>query len=154
MKENVAIFSEIYHITNNVESINEYFEIGDIYNLWFEHRVWVKDQRTVIKVALKSKPYDWVIGLYNSATILLSYKGYKKILINPKVCRKDLDDVTDFEIRNTYSFFDSEHKKDYELFHNLYPHSILFPQMKGLKLSDIKDTIKEILGISQSDMDY
>lgn len=111
-----------------------------------------KTQKEIINTALKSQLYDWVVGLYDSATILLSYKEYKKILINPKINDNDLNNITNYEIRNTYVFFDSEYKKEYKLFKSVYPHSIWFPKMKELRLSDIKEKVSEILSLSQLDL--
>lgn len=156
MKENIAIFSDSYYIDNPNRDITEYweYEIGDIYNCWLECKIWIKDPKTVIETALKSKLYDWVIGLYDFATTLLSYEGYKKILINPTVSYSDLNNLSDFAILHTYGFFDSEHEKDYGLFQSVYPHSFLFPELKGLRLSDVRGIVTEILEVSQSDIGY
>lgn len=168
MKENIAIFLESFSIANplseeqtkfilnqNIDTM-ELGEIGDIYNCWDEYRSWLKSKNaeSVIAMVLKSKSYDWVIGLYDSATILLPYKGYKKILINPTVNEADLKNATDFEKQNTYGFFDSEFEKDYEVFQSVYSHSVWFPFMEGLRLVDIKEIVTEILALSQSDLDY
>lgn len=152
MKENVAIFSDSYDIDDNPyrDATDHWeWEIGEMYNCWLEYRMWVKDQKTLVKTALKSKLYDWLIGLYDFATILLPYKGYKRILINPTVGCNDLNNVSDFAKQHTYGFFDLEHKKDYELFQSVYPHSFLFSKSEKLRLSDVRGIITEILGVSQ-----
>lgn len=158
MKQNVAIFLGEINIPNisvgQLRDITECDEMGTIYSdlLQCKGRLIYKPQREIIKTALKSQLYDWVVGLYDSATILLSYKGYKKILINPKITYNDLNNIVDYEIWNTYGFFDSEHKKEYKLFQSAYAHSVLFSKVKGLRLSDIKETVSEILTLSQLDL--
>lgn len=158
MKQNVAIFLGEINFPNisvgQLRDVTECEEMGTIYSdsVLYKGHIIYKPQREIINTALKSQFYDWVVGLYDSATILLSYKGYKKILINPKIKDNDLNNITDYEIRNTYVFFDSEYKKEYKLFQSVYPHSIWFPKMKGLRLSDIKEKVSEILSLSQLDL--
>lgn len=158
MKQNVAIFLGEINIPNisvgQFRDLTECDGMGTMYSnsIMCKKGIIYKTQKEIIKTALKSQFYDWVVGLYESATILLSYKGYKKILINPKINDNDLNNITDYEMRNTYVFFDSEYKKEYKLFQSVYPHSIWFPKVKELRLSDIKETVSEILSLSQSDL--
>lgn len=164
MKENVAIFINDYDrtiptledYTDFIRNSAECNDIGDLYGGYWEERSWFKDKpiETIIKTVLKSKLYDWLIGSYNSATVLLSYKGYKRILINPTVNENDLKNVSEFDKENTYGFFDNEHEADYELFQSVYTHSLGFMWMDGLQISNVKEIIREILEVSQSDKGY
>lgn len=164
MKENVAIFINDYdriiptleEYTDFIRNSAECNDIGDLYGGYWEERPWFKHKpiETIIKTVLKSKLYDWLIGSYNSATVLLSYKGYKRILINPTVNEYDLKNVSEFDKENTYGFFDNKHEADYELFQLVYTYSLWFMGMEELQFSDVQGIITEILEVSQSDKGY
>lgn len=104
-----------------------------------------KDPKEFIReVIIKDCP-KWVIGIENTATILISYKRQKKILINPTVTLDDLNWVTPETIRDTYAFFSSDYEKDYEMYSRVYRNVAFFPAQKKLLIGDLSAAIKGII---------
>ena len=105
-----------------------------------------KEPSEFIKETIKKLHPQWVVGIENAATILLSYKRQKKILINPAVTMNDLNWVTPETIRNTYAFFSADYEKDYEIYSRVYKNVAFYPAQKTLHIGDISEYIKGIIG--------
>lgn len=103
------------------------------------------DPKEVIKETIKKERPKWVIGIENTATILLSYKRQKKILINPTVTLNDLNWVTAETIRDTYAFFSADYEKDYEVYSKVYRNVAFYPAQKTLCIGDLSAYIKGII---------
>jgi hypothetical protein len=67
------------------------------------------------------------------------------VLLNPKVSTEDLNNVSDFDIQNTYVFFDDRHEQDYERFQSVYENASWLPEDDDLSLFDIKEMVEEII---------
>ena len=104
-----------------------------------------KAPKEFIRDAIRNDHPRWVIGIENTATILISYKRQKKILINPKVTLNDLNWVTPETIRDTYAFFSADHEKDYEMYSRVYRNVAFFPAEKTLHVCDLSAAIRGIL---------
>ena len=104
-----------------------------------------KNPKEAIKEEIAKHHPKWVIGLENSATLLLPYHRQKKILINPTVMVDDLNWVTSETIRDTYAFFSANYEKDYEVYSKVYKNVAFYPMQKILFISDIKSAIEAIL---------
>lgn len=117
-------------------------DLGEVYsNEFFYH----KNPKEAIKEEISKHHPKWVIGLENSATLLLPYHRQKKILINPTVTVDDLNGVTSETIRDTYAFFSANYEKDYEVYSKVYKNVAFYPMQKILFISDIKTAIEAIL---------
>lgn len=117
-------------------------DIGEVYSNDFFYQ---KNPKEAIKKEIAKHRPKWVIGLENSATLLLPYHRQKKILINPTVTVDDLNWVTSETIRNTYAFFSANYEKDYEVYSKVYKNVAFYPMQKILFISDIKAAIEAIL---------
>lgn len=122
---------------------NEYEseDIGEVYSNDF---LYPNPKEAIKKEIAKHHP-KWVIGLENSATLLLPYHRQKKILINPTVMVDDLNWVTSETIRDTYAFFSANYEKDYEMYSKVYMNVAFYPMQKILFIGDIKAAIEAIL---------
>ena len=121
----------------------ECMKIGD--KVYSSHDLYMKDPKAFIREVIRNDRPKWVIGLENTATILISYKRQKKILINPTVTLNDLNWVTPETIRDTYAFFSADHEKDYEMYSKVYRNASFFPTQKALFISDVSGAIKGII---------
>lgn len=117
-------------------------DIGEVYSNDFFYQ---KNPKEAIKKEIAKHRPKWVIGLENSATLLLPYHRQKKILINPTVTMDDLNWVTSETIRDTYAFFSADYEKDYEVYSKVYKNVAFYPMQKILFISDIKLAIEAIL---------
>ena len=117
-------------------------DIGEVYSNDFFYQ---KNPKEAIKEEIAKHRPKWVIGLENSATLLLPYHRQKKILINPTVTVDDLNWVTSETIRDTYAFFSADYEKDYEVYSKVYKNVAFYPMQKILFISDIKAAIEAIL---------
>lgn len=117
-------------------------DIGEVYSNDFFYQ---KNPKEAIKEEIAKHHPKWVIGLENSATLLLPYHRQKKILINPTVTEDDLNWVTSETIRDTYAFFSANYEKDYEVYSKVYKNVAFYPMQKILFISDIKAAIEAIL---------
>lgn len=117
-------------------------DIGEVYSNDFFYQ---KNPKEAIKEEITKHRPKWVIGLENSATLLLPYHRQKKILINPTVTVDDLNWVTSETIRDTYAFFSADYEKDYEVYSKVYQNVAFYPMQKILFISDIKAAIETIL---------
>lgn len=115
-----------------------------------------KSQKETIKELIGKYKPQWVIGLGNSATLLLPYHYQRKILINPKIGYDDLNLIPPFAVGNTYGFFSSNNKESYELFKRVYPNAVFIPFNKYSKsvtpssylhIDELDDEIRNIIGI-------
>lgn len=115
-----------------------------------------KSQKETIKELIRKYKPQWVIGLGNSATLLLPYHYQRKILVNPKVGYDDLNLIPPFAVENTYGFFSSNNKESYELFKRVYPnavfipynrYSIVEPPSSYLHVDELDNEIRRIIGI-------
>jgi hypothetical protein len=88
---------------------------------------------------------DWVIAEGKCATIALKLKNQKKVLLNPRVEGEDLENVSDFDIKNTYGFFDDRLEQDYERFQSVYQNADWMPEDDDLSLFTIKEIVEEII---------
>lgn len=117
-------------------------DIGEVYSNDFFYR---KNPKEAIKEEIAKHRPKWVIGIENTATLLLPYHRQKKILINPTVTVDDLNWVTSETIRDTYAFFSANYEKDYEVYSKVYKNVAFYPMQKILFISDIKAAIEAIL---------
>lgn len=117
-------------------------DIGEVYSNDFFYQ---KNPKEAIKKEIAKHRPKWVIGLENSATLLLPYHRQKKILINPTVTVDDLNWVTSETIRDTYAFFSANYEKDYEVYSKVYKNVAFYPMQKILFIGDIKAAIEAIL---------
>lgn len=117
-------------------------DFGEVYSNDFFYQ---KNPKEAIKEEIAKHHPKWVIGLENSATLLLPYHRQKKILINPTVTVDDLNWVTSETIRDTYAFFSANYEKDYEVYSKVYKNVAFYPMQKILFISDIKSAIEAIL---------
>lgn len=117
-------------------------DFGEVYSNDFFYQ---KNPKEAIKKEIAKHRPKWVIGLENSATLLLPYHRQKKILINPTVTMDDLNWVTSETIRDTYAFFSANYEKDYEVYSKVYKNVAFYPMQKILFISDIKTAIEAIL---------
>ena len=124
-----------------MDNEDESEDIGKVYSNEFLY----DNPKEAIKKEIARHRAKWVIGLENSATLLLPYHRQKKILINPTVTVDDLNWVTSETIRNTYAFFSANYEKDYEVYSKVYKNVAFYPMQKILFISDIKAAIEAIL---------
>ncbi len=115
---------------------------GDVYS---SSDYYQKEPKDFIRVVIRKQHPQWVIGVENAATILISYKRQKKILINPTVTLNDLNWVTPETIRDTYAFFSAGYEKDYEMYSRVYKNVVFYPLQQNLYISDLSNIIKGIL---------
>lgn len=125
-----------------MDNESEASEFGEVYSNDFFYQ---KNPKEAIKEEIAKHRPKWVIGLENSATLLLPYHRQKKILINPTVTVDDLNWVTSETIRDTYAFFSADYEKDYEVYSKVYKNVAFYPMQKILFISDIKAAIEAIL---------
>lgn len=85
-----------------------------------------------------------VIGIDNTASLLITYKRQKKILINPIVTLNYLNWVTPETIRDTYAFFSADHEKDYEMYSRVYSNAAFYPMQETLSIGELTAIIKDI----------
>lgn len=128
---------------SEMDNETECEDLGEVYT---NHFFYGKNQKEAIKEEIKKHRPKWIIGLENTATILLSIHRQKKILINPTVTVNDLNWVTEEDINDTYAFFSADYEKDYEVYSKVYRNVAFYPQKKILFIGDIKSIITEIIG--------
>lgn len=104
-----------------------------------------KNPKDFIKEVIRNDRPKWVIGVENTATLLLPYHRQKKILINPTVTLNDLNWVTPETIRDTYAFFSAKYEKDYEIYSRVYRNVAYYPKQQTLFIGYLAPLIKEIL---------
>lgn len=117
-------------------------DLGEIYNNEILHG---KNLAEFIGEEVDRLRPEWVVAEGACATVALSLKRPKKILLNPKVTFDDLNNVPEHARQNTFGFFDDRHEQDYERFQSVYPHSAWFPQDDDLTLFTIKEVVQSII---------
>ena len=122
---------------------DECLKIGD--KVYSSNDYYQKEPKEFIREVIRKDRPQWVIGIENTATILISYKRQKKILINPIVTLNDLNWVTPETIRDTYAFFSADYEKDYEVYSKVYKNVAFFPTQKTLFIGDLSTVIKGII---------
>lgn len=154
MKNKILIFLKPFTIKNpTLDEQNEFMmretlneveccDMGKIYN---NEVLYGKDLPTFIAEEVKRYRPLWIVAEGECATVALSLKHQKKILLNPKVTFDDLNNVPEHTRRNTFGFFDDHHEQDYERFLSVYPHSAWFPQDDDLTLFTIKEVVQSII---------
>lgn len=108
--DNPTSDAQIGFIFAQLDNEKESENIGEVYSNEFFYK---KNPQEAIKEEITKHCPKWVIGLENSATLLLPYYRQKKILINPTVTLDDLNWVTPENIRDTYAFFSADYEADY-----------------------------------------
>lgn len=122
---------------------DECMKIGD--KVYSSNDFYQKDPKEFIREVIRKQHPEWVIGVENTATILMSFKRQKKILINPTVTLNDLNWVTPETIRDTYAFFSANYEKDYEMYSKVYRNVAFFPAQKSLFIGNLASAIKGII---------
>ena len=139
--DNPTSDAQLGFMVAQMDNEDESEDIGKVYSNEF---LYDNPKEAIKKEIARHRP-KWVIGLENSATLLLPYHRQKKILINPTVTVDDLNWVTSETIRNTYAFFSANYEKDYEVYSKVYKNVAFYPMQKILFISDIKAAIEAIL---------
>ncbi len=132
------MLSEMFEEEECMKIGGEVYTNGSYYN---SH----KETKDFIREVISKQHPKWVIGVENTATILISYKRQKKILINPTVTLNDLNWVTPETIRDTYAFFSTDYEKDYEMYSKVYKNVAFFPSQKTLYIGDLSGVLREIV---------
>ena len=142
-KRNPTLEDQTGFMISEMFEEDECLEIGD--KVYSSHDFYQKDPKEFIREIIRKDCPKWVIGVENTATILLTYKRQKKILINPTVTLNDLNWVTPETIRDTYAFFSGDYEKDYEMYSRVYRNVAFFPAQKTLYIGDVSGAIKGII---------
>ncbi len=140
--DNPTSDAQIGFIFAQLDNEKESENIGEVYSNEFFYK---KNPQEAIKEEITKHCPKWVIGLENSATLLLPYYRQKKILINPTVTLDDLNWVTPENIRDTYACVSAEYEADYEMYSRVYRNVAFYPAQRILFISDIKDAIETIV---------
>lgn len=154
MKQNTLIFLKPFAIEDPTlneqnafmmrETINE-VECADLGIIYNNDQLYGKNLSEFIMQEVKRLRPEWIVAEGQCATVALTLKNQKKILINPKVSFDALNDIPEHTRKNTFGFFDVRHEQDYERFQSVYPHAAWFPQDDDLTLFTIKEAIQSII---------
>lgn len=142
-KKNPTLEDQTGFMLSEMFEEDECMKIGDI--VLSSNDYYNRDPKEVIRETIRKFRPKWIIGIENTATILLSYKRQKKILINPTVTLNDLNWVTAETIRDTYAFFSADYEKDYEMYTKVYRNVAFYPAQKTLCIGDLSAYIKGII---------
>ena len=142
-KENPTLEDQTGFMLCEMDEEEESMKIGD--KVFSSHDFYMKDPKAFIREVIRKDRPKWVIGIETTATILISYKRQKKILINPTVTLNDLNWVTPETIRDTYAFFSADYEKDYEIYSKVYRNVAFFPTQKTLFIGDLSAAIRGIV---------
>ena len=142
-KKNPTLEDQTGFMLSEMIEEDECLKIGD--KVYLSNDFYKKDPKEFIREAIRKDRPKWVIGIENTATILISYKRQKKILINPTVTLNDLNWVTLETIRDTYAFFSADYEADYEMYSKVYRNVAFFPTEKTLSIGDLSTAIKGIV---------
>lgn len=140
--DNPSSDAQMGFIFAQMDNEEECGDLGEVYSNDFFYK---KNPKDAIKEEISKHCPEWVIGLENSATLLLPYHRQKKILINPTVTVDDLNWVTPETIRDTYAFFSAKYEKDYEMYSRVYRNVAFYPANRVLFISDVKAPVEAIL---------
>ncbi len=154
MKPKTLIFMKPFTIKNPTldeqnafmmrETVNE-VECADLGAIYNNDQLYGKNLSEFIKQEVKRLRPEWIIAEGECATVALTLKNQKKVLLNPKVAFDNLNDVPEHTRQNTFGFFDDRHEQDYERFQSVYPHAAWFPQDDDLTLFTIKEAVQSII---------
>lgn len=117
-------------------------EIGTVYSNVFFYQ---KNPTEAVKEEIDRLHPQWVIGLENSATLIMPYRKLKRILINPTISETDLAGVSAETITNTYAFFSSAYEADYERYSKVYQNAAYYPGSRLLAIGELIPLIKAIV---------
>lgn len=124
-------------------------ECAHLGKLYSNETMQEKDLASFIPDEVRQHKPEWVIADSECATVALALHGQKKILINPRVTDHDLDNVSDFDLENTYAYFDLGHERDYERMQTVYPKAVLMGffdrGLDAISLFDIMEMVEEII---------
>ena len=133
--DNPTSDAQIGFIFAQLDNEKESENIGEVYSNEFFYK---KNPQEAIKEEITKHCPKWVIGLENSATLLLPYYRQKKILINPTVTLDDLNWVTPENIRDTYAFFSADYEADYEMYSRVYRNVAFYPAQRILFIITVR----------------
>lgn len=142
-KKNPTLEDQTGFIISEMSEEDECLKIGD--TVYSSHDYYMRDPKEFIKEVIMKQCPKWVIGIENTATILIPFKRQRKILLNPSVTLDDLNWVTTETVRDTYAFFSGDHEKDYEMFSRVYHNVAFFPAQKSLFIGDLTAAIQGII---------
>lgn len=154
MKQKTLIFLKPFTLKNpTLDQQNEFMlrenlnvvECADLGKIFNNADMYGHDIIEFITQKVEEHRPEWVVAEEECATVALKMKRQKKILLNPKVCIEDLNNVAEHTRQNTYGFFDDRREQDYECFQSVYPHAACFTQDDNLTLFTIKEIIQEII---------
>lgn len=117
-------------------------ELGEVYTNEFFYQ---KNPAEAVREEIERRHPQWVIGLENSATLLMPYRHLKRILINPTISDGDLDGATAETVVNTYAFFSSAYEADYERYTTVYQNAAYYPATRILFIDDVLSAIQAII---------
>lgn len=140
--KNPTLYEQNDFMMREVVTEVECRDLGKIYNNDALHG---KDLVKFIPEAVARERPDWIVAEGQCATVALSLKRQKKVLLNPKVTFDDLNNIPEHTRQNTFGFFDDRHEQDYERFQSVYPHAAWFPQDDDLTLFTIKEAVESII---------
>lgn len=144
-KKNPTLEDQTGFMLCEMDEEEESMKIGDKVYSNTDYYNSKKEPNEFIREIIKKDRPKWVIGIENTATILISYKRQKKILINPTITLNDLNWVTPETIRDTYAFFSADYEKDYEVYSKVYKNVAFFPAQKSLSIGELSMVIKGII---------
>lgn len=154
MKSKTLIFLKPFTIKNPTldeqnafmmrETVNE-VECSDMGIIYNNNQLYGKNLFEFIMQEVKCLRPEWIVAEGQCATVALTLKNQRKILLNPKVSFDALNDVPENTRQNTFGFFDDRHQQDYERFLTVYPHAAWFPQDDNLALFTIKEAIQSMI---------
>ena len=144
-KKNPTLEDQTGFMLSEMFEEDECLKIGDKVYSNTDYYNSKKEPKEFIREVIRKDRPKWVIGIENTATILISFKRQKKILINPTVTLNDLNWVTPETIRDTYAFFSADYEKDYEVYSKVYKNVAFFPTQKTLLIGDLSTVIKGII---------
>ena len=142
-KKNPTLEDQTGFMLSEMFEEDDCLKIGD--KVYSSNDFYMKDPKEFIREVIRKEHPKWVIGIGNTATILIPYKRQKKILINPTVTLDDLNWVTPETIRDTYAFFSADHEKDYEIYSKVYRNVAFFPAQKSLFIDNLTSAIQGII---------
>lgn len=154
MKKQTLIFLKPFEIKNPTldeqndfimsEVVNE-VECATLGKIYDNHILHGNDLATFIPDEVKTHNPQWIIAVGQCATVALSIRNQKKVLLNPKVSYEHLNNVSEFDREYTWGFFDDRHEQDYERFQSVFPNAAWYPFNDNLNLFTIKEIVEDII---------
>ena len=143
-KKDASMEEKTDFIVGQAEAYSEFsslVEVFDYRNLPYNDPIGLKN--FILEKIKKNQP-KWIVGEGTNATVLMGMKIRGRILVNPKVTLKDINNVPDYVRQSTFGFFDKYHEKDYERFQSIYPNSAWYPAAK-ISILNLKSMIETII---------